>query len=165
MYFAPPKLKTWLRVWQQVASSLGGLQHEWPWSAAASHSLMHFINRCTWKVLLCYIIIIILMHFINRCTWKVLLCYIIIIMMASFVRLSLMLVFHKNKCVSAIKPILFNYHHIYILVFFHVFVCSLPLRCMPNGVSFKRASFWNPNPARAQHLFLKPDLGPKAKFF
>jgi len=144
MYFAPPKLKTWLRVWQQVASSLGGLQHEWPWSAAASHSLMHFINRCTWKVLLCYIIII---------------------MMASFVRLSLMLVLHKNKCVSANEPILFNYHHIYILVFFHVFVCSLPLRCMPNGVSFKRASFWNPNPARAQHLFLKPDLGPKAKFF
>ena len=30
--------------------------------------------------------------------------------------------------------------------------------------SCKRALFWSPNPARVQHLFLKPDLGVKAKF-
>jgi len=27
----------------------------------------------------------------------------------------------------------------------------------------KQASFWSPNLARAGHIFLKPDLGPKAK--
>jgi len=30
--------------------------------------------------------------------------------------------------------------------------------------SCKRASFWSPNPARALHIFLKPNSGPKAKF-
>jgi len=30
--------------------------------------------------------------------------------------------------------------------------------------SCKSASFWNPNPTRARHLFLKPDSGLKAKF-
>jgi len=53
-----------------------------------------------------------------------------IIMMASFMRASYMLVFHQSKYISAIKRILFYYRHVYILVFFHVFMCSLLLRCM-----------------------------------
>jgi len=28
----------------------------------------------------------------------------------------------------------------------------------------RRASFWNPNPARTWHLYLKHDLSPKDKF-
>ena len=52
------------------------------WSFAASHSLMHFINRCTWKSSQYYIIIS---------------------MMTSFMRMSQMLVFHQSKCISAIK--------------------------------------------------------------
>ena len=53
-----------------------------PWSCAASHSLMHFKNRRTWKASQYYIIIIV---------------------MASFMRVSYTLVFHRSKCISAIK--------------------------------------------------------------
>ena len=55
------------------------------WSFAASHSLMHFINRCTWKSSQYYIIIS---------------------MMTSFMRMSQKLVFHQSKCICAIKHIL-----------------------------------------------------------
>jgi len=45
------------------------------------------------------------------------------IVMASFMSLAFMLVFHKSKCIIvSIYP--------RILVFFHVLVCSLLLRCM-----------------------------------
>jgi len=47
-----------------------------------------------------------LMHFINRCTWKSSQYYIIISMMTSFMRVSQKLVFHQRKCISAIKRIL-----------------------------------------------------------
>jgi len=56
-----------------------------PWSFAASHSLMHFINRCTWKSSQSYIIIS---------------------MMTSFICMSQKLVFHQSKCICAIKRIL-----------------------------------------------------------
>jgi len=46
-----------------------------PWSFAASHSLMHFINRCTWTSSQYYIIIS---------------------MMTSFMRMSQKLVFHQS---------------------------------------------------------------------
>ena len=55
------------------------------WSFAASHSLKHFINRCTWKSSQYYIVI-------SR--------------MASFIRISQKLVFHQSKCICAIKRIL-----------------------------------------------------------
>ena len=55
------------------------------WSFAASHSLKHFINRCTWKSSQYYIVI-------NR--------------MTSFIRISQKLVFHQSKCICAIKRIL-----------------------------------------------------------
>ena len=58
-----------------------------PWSFAASHSLMHFINRCT-------------------CTWKSSQYYTIISMMTSFMPMSQKLVFHQSKCICAIKRIL-----------------------------------------------------------
>jgi len=45
--------------------------------------------------------------------------------MASSMRVPFMLVFHFKKSISSIKRILFYYGHI--LVFFHVFVCSLLL--------------------------------------
>jgi len=47
--------------------------------------------------------------------------------MASFIHTRSMLVFHQNKCISVIKRIPFYYRHLYILVFFHVFVCFLLL--------------------------------------
>ena len=56
-----------------------------PWSFAASHSLMHFINRCTWKSSQYYIIISI---------------------MTSFMHMSQKLVFHQSQCICAIMPIL-----------------------------------------------------------
>jgi len=56
-----------------------------PWYFAASHSLMHFINRCTWKSSQYYIIIS---------------------MMTSFMRMSQKLVFHQSKCICASKRIL-----------------------------------------------------------
>jgi len=56
-----------------------------PWSFAASHSLMHFLNRCTWKSSQYYIIIS---------------------MMTSFMRIFQKLVFHQSKCICAIKLIL-----------------------------------------------------------
>ena len=56
-----------------------------PWSFATSYSLMHFINRCTWKSSQYYIIIS---------------------MMTSFMRMSQKLVFHQSKCMCAIKRIL-----------------------------------------------------------
>jgi len=56
-----------------------------PWSFAASHSLMHFINRCTWMSSQYYIIIS---------------------MMTSFMRMSQKLVFHQSECIRAIKRIL-----------------------------------------------------------
>ena len=56
-----------------------------PWSFAAAHSLMHFINRCTCKSSQYYIIIS---------------------MMTSFMRVSQKLMFHQSKCISAIKHIL-----------------------------------------------------------
>ena len=65
-----------------------------PWSFAASHSLMHFISRCTWKSSQYYIIIS---------------------MMASFMRVSQKLVLHQSKCISAMKLILSS-----ILVLVHV---------------------------------------------
>jgi len=46
-------------------------------------------------------------------------------LMVSFIRMPFMLVFHESECISAIKPILFYYRHVYILTFFHSFVCSL----------------------------------------
>jgi len=53
--------------------------------------------------------------------------------MASFMRVPFMLVFHQSNCVSAIKRMLFYYHHVSIFVFFHVFVGSfLLLPCMLN---------------------------------
>jgi len=55
-----------------------------PWSFAASHSLMHFLNRCTWKSSQYYITI----------------------MMTTFIRMSQKLVFHQSKCICAIKRIL-----------------------------------------------------------
>ena len=55
------------------------------WSFAASHSLMHFINRCTWTSSQYYIIIS---------------------MMTSFMHMSQKLVFHQSKCICAILPIL-----------------------------------------------------------
>ena len=55
------------------------------WSFAASHSLKHFINRCTWKSSQYYIVI-------SR--------------MTSFIRISQKLVFHQSKCFCAIKRIL-----------------------------------------------------------
>ena len=55
---------------------------DYPWSFAASHSLIHFINRCTSQ------------H------------YIIIITMTSFMHVSQKLVFHQSSCISAIKYIL-----------------------------------------------------------
>ena len=55
------------------------------WSFAASHSLKHFINRCTWKSPQYYIAI-------SR--------------MTSFIRTSQKLVFHQSKCICAIKRIL-----------------------------------------------------------
>jgi len=48
--------------------------------------------------------------------------------MASFMRVSDMLVLHQSKCMCAIKRILFYYHRVYILVFFHVFVFFFLLR-------------------------------------
>jgi len=56
-----------------------------PWSFAASHSFMHFINRCAWKSSQYYIVIS---------------------MMTSFMRVSQKLVFHQSKCICAIKRIL-----------------------------------------------------------
>jgi len=56
-----------------------------PKSFAASHSLMYFINWCTWKSSQYYIIVIV---------------------MASFMRVSCKLVFHQSKCITSIKPIL-----------------------------------------------------------
>ena len=56
-----------------------------PWSFAASHSLMHFLNRCTWKSSQYYIIIS---------------------MMTSFMRISQKLVFNQSKCICTIKRIL-----------------------------------------------------------
>ena len=50
--------------------------------------------------------------------------------MASFIRMPFVLVFHRSKCISATKRIRFYYRHVCILVFIHVFVCSLSLRCM-----------------------------------
>ena len=55
-----------------------------PWPSEASHSLMHFINWCTWKSSQYYIIVI---------------------MMASFMHVSCNVVFHQSKCISAIKRI------------------------------------------------------------
>ena len=43
------------------------------------------------------------MHFINRCTWKSSQYYITMCMLTSFMRVSQRLVFHQNKCISAIK--------------------------------------------------------------
>ena len=55
------------------------------WSFAASHSLQHFINRCTWKSSQYYIVI-------SR--------------MTSFICISQKLVFHQSKCICVIKRIL-----------------------------------------------------------
>ena len=72
-----------------------------PWSFAASNSLMHSIHRCILRSLQFFIIII---------------------MMATFMRVSSKLVFHKSKCISAIKRILYHAINVYILVFFRVFM-------------------------------------------
>jgi len=55
---------------------------------------------------------------------------IIIIVLASLIRILFMLVFHQNILISAIKRTLCYYLHVCILVFIHVFVCSLLLQCM-----------------------------------
>jgi len=47
------------------------------------------------------------------------------------------LVFHQSKSISAIKRILIYYRHACILVFFHVFVCSLLMRCMLKSSSLR----------------------------
>jgi len=49
--------------------------------------------------------------------------------MTSFMCVSQKLVFHQSKGISTIMCILY-YHHVCILVFLHVFVYSLLLRCM-----------------------------------
>ena len=61
-----------------------------PWSFAASNSLMHFINRCTWKSSQYYIIISMMTSFI----------------ISMMTRMSQKLVFHQSECISAIKRIL-----------------------------------------------------------
>jgi len=45
-------------------------------------------------------------------------------------RMPFMLVFHQSKDISATKPIIFYYRHVYILEFIHVLECSLSLLCM-----------------------------------
>jgi len=45
-------------------------------------------------------------------------------------RVPCVILVRQSKCVSAIKRILCYYLHVYILVFFNVFVCTLLLRCM-----------------------------------
>jgi len=58
-------------------------------------------------------------------------------MTASFMRVRYMFVFRQSKCFSAIKLILFNYRHVYILVLFYVLWCSLSLRCMLKSSAFR----------------------------
>ena len=72
------------RVNRMVSASMT-YRYRWFLSFAASHTLMHFINRCTWKSSQSYIILS---------------------MMTSFMRMSQKLVFHQSKCICAIKPIL-----------------------------------------------------------
>jgi len=55
--------------------------------------------------------------------------------MASFMRVPFIFVFHQSKCISAIKRIIYYYRHVYIFVFFHVFVRSLSLRCMLKSIA------------------------------
>ena len=50
--------------------------------------------------------------------------------MTSFMRVPFVLVFDQRKCISAIKRMLSYYRHLCILMFFHVFLCSLLLRHM-----------------------------------
>jgi len=53
--------------------------------------------------------------------------------MASFMRMPFILVFHRSKCISTIKRILYfstTATYVCSLVFYHVLVCSLLLRCM-----------------------------------
>jgi len=50
--------------------------------------------------------------------------------MAFFMRVPFMLVFHQSKCINATKRIFFHYRNVCMLVFFHVLVCSLLLRCI-----------------------------------
>jgi len=75
-----------------AASWMGGLQPEWPLFFAASRSLTHFINRCTWK------------------PWQ---CYITLSIAAPFMHVSWMTVSHQSKCINAIKHILCTTPRIY----------------------------------------------------
>ena len=70
------------------------------------------------------------LHFINRYPWKLSRHYIITTLMALFKRAPFMLLFHQSKCISAVQRVLFYYHHIYTLVFVHVFMCCLLLPIM-----------------------------------
>jgi len=74
------------------------------------HSLMHFINRCTWKSSQYFIIISMKRH--------------------SCVRL-------KSLCFIKVNVFAYTlyYHHVCILVFLHVFAYSMLLRCV---LKFKR---------------------------
>jgi len=95
----------------KVASSFGGLQSKWP-LVLRNLPLPHaFLNRYSWD-------------------WESSQCYIITIMMASFMHVSYTLVFHQSKCISAMRLILSTVATYILSIFFHVFVCSLLLRCM-----------------------------------
>jgi len=75
---------------------------------------MHFISRCTWKVIAA-------LHYDDRDG-------------VIHSHMHFMLVFHQSKCISATKCILFYYLHVRSLEFVHGFVCSLSLRCMPRAL-------------------------------
>ena len=94
LYYTVPFTLKWLRPWE--VCSLND-----PWSFAASHSLMHFLNRCTWQSSQYYIITI---------------------MMASFMHVSYTLVFNQSKCISAMRRILSTVAT-YILSNFFMYLC------------------------------------------
>jgi len=75
-----------------------------------------------------------MMHFINRWTWKSSQYYINnddgVIHACVLYYWTYILVFHQNKCTTAIKRMLFYYRHVYTLVFSQVFVCFWFLRCL-----------------------------------
>ena len=85
------------------------------WSFAASHSLMHFINRCT------VLEVIAVLHY-NK-------------------HEDIIHAYVSKACVSSKQLYLRHqaytlyYHHVCILVFLHVFAYSMLLRCM---LKFKR---------------------------
>jgi len=67
--------------------------------------------------------------------------------MASCMRVPFMLVFHQSKGISTVKRTRFYHRHVYILVFFHVFVFSLSLPCMLKSSALRVGvrTFYNAN--------------------